>query len=87
LLGLAYESSPVDDEDRTIDLPFDEIYKLSASYSPDPESNRQFHYSIGGKLYFIGDAAIDQTQQGVRVEGEFDTNVILFLGGTLRYQF
>jgi len=86
-LGLAYESSPVDDEDRTIDLPFDEIYKLSASYSPDPESNRRFHYSIGGTLYFIGDAAIDQTQQGVRVEGEFDTNVVLFLGGTLHYEF
>ena len=35
----------------------------------------------------VGDADIDQTSQGVRVAGDFDSNWILFLGGTLRYQF
>jgi hypothetical protein len=38
-------------------------------------------------LYLVGDAPIDQTSQGVRVKGEFDTNAILFLGGTIRYAF
>ena len=84
-LGFAYDSSPVDDKDRTFDLPFDEVYKLSASYSW--ETDNRFDYAIGSTLYFFGDAAIDQTAQGVRTKGEFESNVIVFLGGTLRYQF
>ena len=66
-LGLAYESSPVDDEDRTFDLPFDEVYKLAASYSW--RGDEQFDYSVASTVYFYGDAAIDQTQQGVRTRG------------------
>lgn len=31
-VGFAYDSSPVDDDDRTFDLPFDETMKLSAAY-------------------------------------------------------
>lgn len=84
-MGFAYESSPVDDKDRTFDLPFDEVYKLSASYGW--EGGKQLDYAIGSTLYFFGDAAIDQTAQGVRTTGEFETNVIVFLGGTIRYEF
>jgi len=84
-LGLAYESSPVDDEDRTFDLPFDELYKLAASYSW--RGDQQFDYSIASTLYLYGDAAIDQTQQGVRTKGEFDTNVVVFVGATMNYRF
>jgi len=32
-------------------------------------------------------AAIDQTQQGVRTRGEFDTNVVVFMGATMNYKF
>jgi long-chain fatty acid transport protein len=83
--GAAYDSSPVDDEDRTFDLPFDELFKLSASYFW--EGDRNLDFAIGGTLYLIGDAPVDQTTQGVRASGEFDDNKILFLGGTLRYVF
>jgi hypothetical protein len=31
--------------------------------------------------------AIDQTAQGMRTKGEFETNVTMFPGGTLRYEF
>jgi len=34
-----------------------------------------------------GDAKVDQTAQGVRFKGEFDTNLIFSLGGTVRYTF
>jgi hypothetical protein len=34
-----------------------------------------------------GDAATDQSSQGVRVVGDFDSNWIAVLGGTLRYDF
>jgi long-chain fatty acid transport protein len=84
-LGFSYDSSPVEDEDRTFDLPFDEIYKFSGSYGI--VGSKKIDYSVGGTLYMIGDAAIDQTAQGVRTKGEFDTNLLFFIGGTLRYKF
>jgi long-chain fatty acid transport protein len=84
-LGIAYESSPVKDKHRTFDFPVDEIWKLASSYAWVGQKN--LDYSIGATLYMMGDAKIDQTSQGVRATGEFDTNLLLFLGGTLRYVF
>lgn len=84
-LGFSYDSSPVDDEDRTFDLPFDETFKLSGGYFW--QGDRDLDFAVGGTLYLMGDAAIDQPAQGVRTKGEFDENLILFLGGTLRYVF
>ncbi|MBD1389122.1 outer membrane protein transport protein [Neiella sp. HB171785] len=84
-LGLSYESSPVDDEDRTFDLPVDDLYRLSASYSWN--SLHKFDYSIGASLMVFGDTKIDNTVQGVRVKGDFDDNYLLFLGATMRYVF
>ena len=84
-VGLSYESSPVDDGDRTFDLPVDELYRFSASYSGS--SGRTLDYSLGGSLMKFGDTIIDNTVQGVRVKGDFDSNYILFLGGSLRYIF
>jgi len=84
-LGISYESSPVKDKHRTFDFPVDEIWKLASSYAWAGQKN--LDYSIGATLYMMGDAKIDQTSQGVRATGEFDNNLILFLGGTLRYVF
>lgn len=84
-MGYAYDSSPVDDEDRTFDLPFDETHKISALYAW--RGKGKFDYAIGGTLIHLGDAAIDQTSQGVRVKGDYANNLLLFLGGTLRYEF
>ena len=82
-VGFSYDSSPVDDADRTVDLPFDEIYKLSGAYGWKGKGGKDF--ALGATLYMIGDAAIDQTSQGVRVKGEFDNNFILFIGATVRF--
>jgi long-chain fatty acid transport protein len=84
-LGISYESSPVKDKHRTFDFPVDEIWKLASSYAWAGQKN--LDYSVGATLYMMGDAEIDQTSQGVRATGEFDNNLILFLGGTLRYIF
>ena len=84
-LGFSYESSPVDDKNRTFDLPMDEIFKGSFAYFWQGKKNLDF--ALGGTLYLVGDARIDQTSQGVRAKGKFDSNYILFLGGTLRYTF
>ena len=84
-VGFSYDSSPVRDMDRTIDLPFDETYKLSAAYAWNlgPEMG----FALGGTLAYFGDGKVDQTAQGVRFKGEFDTNLAMFLGGTFRYLF
>lgn len=83
-VGLSYDSSPVSSKDRTIDLPMDETYQAGASYFVEDEN---LSYSFGSSIMYLGDGAVDQTAQGVRFKGEFDTNVILTLGATLRYTF
>jgi long-chain fatty acid transport protein len=83
--GFSYDSSPVRNRDRTIDLPFDETYKLSAAYGW--HGGKQLDFAIGGTLMYFGNGKVDQVAQGVRFKGEFDTNIALFLGGTVRYLF
>jgi long-chain fatty acid transport protein len=84
-IGLSYESSPVKDEYRTLDFPVDEQWKLSASYAWRHNDNLAF--SLGATLAFVGNAALEQTAQGVTVRGDYDTNMLAILGGTLRYDF
>ena len=84
-LGLAYESSPVKDKYRTFDFPVDEMWRMSAGYSW--EGGNKFDYAIGATLTRVGEAAIDQTAQGVRAAGDFDKYLLLSVGGTLRYLF
>jgi long-chain fatty acid transport protein len=84
-VGFSYDSSPVNDKDRTIDLPFDETYKISAAYAW--KGSKQLDFGLGGTLMYFGEGKVDQTAQGVRFKGKFDTNMSLFLGGTVRYVF
>ena len=84
-VGFAYDSSPVKNEHRTFDLPVDELYKVSASYFW--QAKERLDFSLGSTLYFIGDADIDVTAQGVRSAGKFDQNYVVFVGGTVRYTF
>jgi len=83
-LGIAYDSSPVDDDDRTIDLPSDEQWKFSAVYG---RTGGVVDYALGTSLIWLGDGKVDQSAQGVRFKGEFDTNYIMFIGGTIKYIF
>ena len=84
-LGFSYDSSPVEDSHRTFDLPVDSYYKVSAAYASTRRS--RLNYALGATLLIVDDAGVDQTSQGVRAAGEFDTNYMLFAGGTLRYEF
>ena len=84
-IGLAYESSPVKEEYRTLDFPVDEQWKLSASYLW--KQSDRLAFSIGGTFAFVGNAPVEQTAQRVTVRGDYDTNFVAILGGTLRYRF
>jgi long-chain fatty acid transport protein len=83
--GVAYDSSPVDDKDRTIDLPLDEQVKFSLGYGKRGKSN--WSHAISASAMWFGDAEVDQVAQGERFKGEFDTNWIFVIGANLQYRF
>ncbi len=85
LLGTSYDSSPVSDSNRTFDLPLDEQFRFSGAVIHT--SDQGLDYSLSASFVYLGDGKTDQTSQGVRAKGEFDTNWGVFLGGTLRYEF
>jgi long-chain fatty acid transport protein len=85
-IGISYDSSPVEDKHRTVDLPFDEIMKISASWAWKGEDNLDF--AVGGTLSYLGDGKIEnKNTQGFNFDGKFDDNVILFLSGTVKYVY
>ena len=82
-VGVAYESSPAEDDVRTIDFPVEENWKFSAAYGRLRESGRA--WSVGATLQVFGDAEVDQTVQDVRFAGEFSDFYVIYLGGTFRF--
>lgn len=83
--GIKYDSSPVSDGNRTLDLPFDETWTFSANLARPGDGN--FDYALGATLMYAGDGNVDQVSQGVRIKGDFSSNLLLFLGGTMQYRF
>ena len=83
--GFSYDSSPVEDKFRTADLPVDEQINFSVAYGRHGLGN--LDYSVALSYVYLGDGKIDQTIQGERYKGEFDTNFILFVAGTVNYRF
>jgi long-chain fatty acid transport protein len=60
--GVAYDSSPVDDEDRTADLPAGEQVKFGISYGKKGRGN--IDYAVGFSYIWLGSGKIDQVAQG-----------------------
>ena len=83
--GCSYESSPVDDEDRTIDFAVDEMIKFSAAYAWN--HNENWDFSVGTTVIVSGNAEVDQVTQGERVKGKFETNIIVIAGFTAQRRF
>ncbi len=75
----------VDDEDRTIDLPLDEQLKFSVGYAKRGES--KWGHAISASALWLGDGEVDQTAQGARFKGEFDSNWLFIIGANLQYRF
>ena len=83
--GVAYESSPVSDKNRTIDFAMDEQIRLSGAYAW--ELNDNWKCSAGLTVSFMDDAPVSQDTQGERFEGDFSTNIIMFGGLTAQRRF
>ena len=82
--GASYDSSPVDTENRTVDLPTDEQFRLSFAYGRDRGKSG---WAVGATWLWMGEGRVDTTAQGVRYAGEFKDNSILFVGATYLRRF
>jgi long-chain fatty acid transport protein len=76
--GIAYDTSPVDENDRTTDMPMDEQLRLSLGTNYLLSNG----VSVGGVLTYAdyGDARINNTASWGTVAGSYTTNRILFVG-------
>jgi len=83
--GAAYDSSPVDNVDRTMDMPVDEQIRLSIGWGHNTDGERS--WGIGATLLLLGDGKVDQVAGGERFAGKFDKNYILFVGAMFRRHF
>jgi hypothetical protein len=44
-------------------------------------------YSVSGSWVYFGEGKMDQTRQGERFKGEFDTNYLIFIAASVNYKF
>lgn len=85
--GIAYDSSAVDDDKRSVTVPMGEIwgFALGAQYSISP------NVTLGGAYQFawLGDMPVDQERGPLagRVAGEFGNSTFSFLGLNLKWTF
>jgi long-chain fatty acid transport protein len=88
--GVAYDTDPASDATRTADMPIDRQIRVSGGATFDKSDK----VTLGGALTYIdlGDGGIDNG--GIRpvsgtpwtVQGEYDTNRILFVGFNLNWR-
>ncbi len=84
-MGISYDSSVVSNHDRTADLPLDEQFRVAAAYGKDNPIG--LSYSFSSSCVYFGEGKMDQTRQGVRFKGEFDTNYLVFIAASVHYRF
>jgi long-chain fatty acid transport protein len=84
-MGVSYDSSPVTNKDRTADLPLDEQVRVAAAFGK--ENPLGLSYSVSGSWVYFGEGKMDQTRQGERFKGEFDTNYLIFIAASVNYKF
>jgi long-chain fatty acid transport protein len=77
--GLAYDSSIVKDEDRTVDLPLGDGYRLGIGSRYRPRAN--FDLNLGYEFLWGGDLSVDQERGPLagRVSGEYKDTAMHFL--------
>jgi len=86
-MGVAYDESPVDDADRTPDMPLDRQIRYAAGLQYDLSSD----LTIGAAYTFLdaGDAKLELTGNPVRGDlvGEYESNYVNFFNVNMVYRF
>ncbi|MDH4581568.1 transporter [Pseudomonas sp. BN415] len=86
-MGLGYDSSAVDDEDRTVDNPMAESWRLAAGVNYAVEQGLDLHMAY--TLIWLGDMEVEQTKQrsGDTLSGSFDNSSLHVIGGGATWRF
>ncbi|MBM7061848.1 outer membrane protein transport protein [Pseudomonas sp. UL073] len=86
-VGLAYDSSAVDDEDRTVDNPMNEAWRFATgiNYALDEGVDVHLNYA----LVWLGDMDVQQTKRrsGGTLSGEYANTALHVLGGGVVWRF
>lgn len=87
MAGVAYDSSPVDDSDRTPDMPLDR--QIRYAFGLQYEHSNDLTISAAYELLDTGDAEIDQNRGPLagELKGDFDTNLIHFFNINASWRF
>ena len=86
-LGFAYDSSPVDDKDRTPDMPLDRQLRFGTGLQYD--WNKDITVGVAYEYLDAGGAEINQQGGPLQgsLEGDYKTNEIHFFNATLIWRF
>ncbi|WP_426159429.1 OmpP1/FadL family transporter [Pseudomonas sp. TSRC2-2] len=86
-VGLGYDSSAVDDKDRTVDNPMNEAWRLATGVSYALQDDVDVHMSY--TLIYLGDMDVQQTKarSGGSVSGEYKSAALHVLGGGMVWRF
>lgn len=86
-LGLGYDSSAVDDKDRTVDNPMAENWRLATGVNYQVEEGLDLHLAY--TLVWLGDMDIEQTKSrsGETLSGTYHNAALHIIGGGATWRF
>lgn len=86
-VGLGYDSSAVDDKDRTVDNPMNEAWRLATGVGYALQDDVDVHMSY--TLIYLGDMDVQQTKarSGGSVSGDYKNAALHVLGGGMVWRF
>ncbi len=86
-MGLGYDSSAVDDEDRTVDNPMGETWRLATGVNYMIDEGLDVHLAY--TLIWLGDMDVEQTKSrsGNTLSGSFDNSALHIIGGGATWRF
>ncbi|MBB2493538.1 OmpP1/FadL family transporter [Aquipseudomonas ullengensis] len=86
-MGVGYDSSAVEDDDRTVDNPMNEAWRLATGFNYELEEGLDLTMSY--TLIWLGDMDVQQTKSrsGGSVSGEYANSALHVLGGGMIWRF
>jgi long-chain fatty acid transport protein len=86
-MGIAYDTSAVDDKDRTVDVPMNDTWRFATGFNYALEKDVEFHMSY--TLIWMGDMDISQTKtrSGGTVSGDYRNSALHVIGGGMVWRF
>jgi long-chain fatty acid transport protein len=85
--GVGYDSSMVDDEDRTVDNPTGESWRLASGINYQVDEGLDLHMAY--TLVWLADMDVEQTKQrsGTSLSGSYDNSALHILGAGATWRF